>query len=104
MIPSLNNIKEISEGDISFEKKIIEILKNEFPIEKEEFFNYLKKNDYQKCASIVHKIRHKINLLSFDKGAETALNFEKELKNNNYSSKSEFITLLNVIDQYLKTI
>jgi hypothetical protein len=37
MIPNLDYIDEIAENDIVFKNKLISIIKNEFPIEKDEF-------------------------------------------------------------------
>ena len=45
--PNLNYIKQLSGGDKDFEKQLIEVIKDEFPLEKKEYYNNLKNNEIE---------------------------------------------------------
>ena len=104
MIPNLDYIDEIAENDIVFKNKLISIIKNEFPIEKDEFLKNINKNNFLLASQNVHKLKHKINMLGLKKGSETAIKFENELLQKNNSSSKEFILILKLIENYLNKI
>lgn len=101
---NLNYIKELSAGDKIFEKKLISILKDEFPKESSHYYACLKNNDLKKTAEIVHKIKHKISILGFNKGYKIANTFEQELKMKKIELSTDFEKILDEIALYLKSI
>ena len=99
--PNLKYIKELSEGDLTFEKNLFEIIKKEFPKEKEEFeLNFTNKNYYE-ASNNVHKIKHKFSILGLKKDLELASKFENQLKKEDVKLYSEFVNILNKIRVYL---
>lgn len=102
--PNLNYIKELSGNDISFEQKFIKIVKNEFPEEKMEYLNCMQRKDFKATAEIVHKLKHKLNILGLEKGYRLAVAFEEELKLGNNKLNKDFVLILNVIEKYMLTI
>ena len=102
--PNKKYLKELSDGDISFEKKIISILKKEFPTEVIEYQKNIKVCDFLKTAENVHKIKHKISILGLEKGYELATEFEKELRTNIKTKQNSFEKILKQISLYLNTI
>ena len=44
--PNLSYISQLSGGDAEFESKILGIIKAEFPVEKEEYDNNVKNNNF----------------------------------------------------------
>ena len=44
--PNVIYIEELSEGDMEFKKKIISIIKKEFPLEVLEYRNSMKNNNF----------------------------------------------------------
>ena len=104
MIPNLDYIDEISENDIVFKNKLISIIKNEFPIEKDEFLKNINKNNFLLASQNVHKLKHKINMLGLKKGSEIAIKFENELLKKNNNLKEEFIEVIKLIENYLNKI
>lgn len=99
--PNLNYIKELSDGDLSFEESIINVLKKEFPEELLLFTkNYADKN-FLEAAINVHKIKHKISILGLKKGLELASSFENGLKKGDLKLYAGFIKILNKIHVYL---
>ena len=102
--PNLNYIVELSGGDKTFEDKFITILKDEFPREKEEYLRVLHEGLYRETALIVHKLKHKLNILGLEKGYGTAVAFEEELLSGGSALSGEFENILDTIEAYLKTI
>jgi len=102
--PNLTYIKELAAGSEVFEKKIITILKREFPEEKKEFLENYNACQYDKTAENVHKLKHKIGMLGFEEGYQTAIDFEEELKENIPSLFPKFIVILDSIEFFLNTL
>lgn len=103
-IPNLNYIKELSGGDTQFEKKVLAILKEEFPMELDRFLDNYKKKDYKKSAEDVHKLKHKISILGLVNGYHVAAAFENELKLESNSLYGSFMEVMNQIKLFLKKI
>jgi len=104
MTPNLNYINKISGEDISFRNKLIDIVKREFPLEKEEFLNNYNNRNYPLSSKNVHKLKSKINVFGLDDGYAIAAKFEEELKSNKHDSFSDFVIILDTIENYLKEI
>lgn len=81
--PNLNYIKELSDGDLTFEKKLIDVLRKELPEEYQVFLESFEEKNFKKTADSVHKLKHKISILGLVKGYETASKFEQDLKIHN---------------------
>lgn len=99
--PNLSYINQLSGGDKDFENKILEIIKNEFPLEKEEYDNNVKNQNLEKVAENVHKLKHKISILGLEKSYSIAETYEEELRKNDASRQNEFDNILNIITEYL---
>ena len=102
--PNLNYIKKLSGGDTIFEEKIISILKEEFPIEKESYENSIKSNDFAAATEIVHKMKHKISILGLEKSYNIVTEYEKNLNEGNNILALEFKLILDIITTYLKEL
>lgn len=102
--PNLNYIQNMSGGDTSFEQKLIAIIKEEFPEEKEVYLNNLKNKNYKLAASNVHKLKHKISILGLEKSYDTAVAFENNLLEGDSTLQDEFKSILTVITNYLKDL
>lgn len=102
--PNLSYINQLSGGDKDFENKIIEIIKNEFPLEKEEYDNNVKNQNLEKVAENVHKLKHKISILGLEKSYSIAETYEEELRKNDTSRQNEFDNILKIITEYLLKI
>ena len=103
-IPNLNYIKELSGTDTSFEKKLIRIIKKEFPKEKSNYFNNLKSKKFIATAECVHKLKHKISIFGMIESYEIANNYENNLKNEEINLYAEFEVILENITNYLNQI
>lgn len=102
--PNLSYIHEISGGDESFEQELIQVLKTEFPIEKENYYAFVKNDLKKNIAEIVHKIKHKFVILDMKENHQIAMKYEESLKQNSYSQQAEFEQALEIISSYIHSI
>ncbi|MDY8134639.1 Hpt domain-containing protein [Aquimarina sp. 2201CG5-10] len=102
--PNLIYIKELAAGSEDFEQKLIQIVKREFPEEKEEFLNNYKQQVFSKAAENVHKLKNKIGMMGFEEGYQVTIDFEEELKGNNPTLYPEFMLILDSIEHFLQTL
>lgn len=103
-LPNLSYIHSMSGGDKAFEQKLIDIIKLEFPEEKEVYYmNYTSKN-FKQAAENVHKLKHKISILGLEKSYEIAVAFENNLLEGNTNLNEQFESILNTITNYLKQL
>ena len=99
--PNLSYIHDMSGGDETFEQKIIGIIKNEFPQEKEIYYNNYNSKNFKLAAENVHKLKHKISILGLEKSYEIAVAFETSLLEGSIELKTEFESILTTITNYL---
>ena len=102
--PNLNYINSLSEGDKSFEMKILGIIKKEFKEEKNTYYNNMKNDNFKLCAENVHKIKHKISILGLEKSYEIAERYENNLREGNIKLQDKFSDILNNVTNYLNKL
>ncbi|WP_339714050.1 Hpt domain-containing protein [uncultured Kriegella sp.] len=102
--PNLNYIKELAGDDYDFELEFISIVKQEFPIEHNIYKEAIEKKDFYAAWQIVHKLKHKLNILSMEEAYKLAVVFEEELKTEDFGRHKDFCHVLDNIDNFLKTI
>ena len=100
--PNLQYIHQLSGGDQEFEKKLINIIKSEFPEEKQTYFHNVQAKNYTLTAGNVHKLKHKISILGLEKSYEIAAAFESNLLDERLDLQEEFEAILTIITQYLQ--
>ncbi|AZJ31492.1 MULTISPECIES: Hpt domain-containing protein [Tenacibaculum] len=102
--PNLNYVNELARGDESIKNTLIDIIKTEFPEEKNDYYESLEERDCKKLEDNVHRIKHKISILGLEKSYELANEFEHNLRDNKIDKVDEFEKILVIITNYLKTI
>ena len=102
--PNLSYIESMSGGDKVFEEKLINIIKTEFPLEKEEFYNNYKSKNFKLTAENVHKLKHKISILGREKSYDIAVAFENNLLKGEITLNQEFEAILINMTNYLKQL
>ena len=102
--PNLNYINSLSEGDKSFEMKILDIIKKEFKEEKNTYYNNMKNDNFKLCAENVHKIKHKISILGLEKSYKIAEQHENNLREGNSALQDKFSDILNNVTNYLNKL
>ncbi len=79
-------------------------MKDEFPIEKSEYLDSIENHQTEEASQIVHKLKHKMNILGLEESYKTAVIFEEELRLGNMRLKNDFMKIMTTIENYLKTI
>ena len=102
--PNISYIKELSGEDRAFEQKFIKILKDEFPEEMRTYKEHIKQQELIRAAEMVHKLKHKFNILSMSNAYEFAVHYEEELREGRKELDVDFLPFLQTITNYLKTI
>jgi HPt (histidine-containing phosphotransfer) domain-containing protein len=102
--PNLNYIKDLSGDDYEFEQKFIAVLKEEIPLEKKEYQKCVTAENYKDTASIVHKLKHKLNILSLTEDYKIAVKYEEDLNKQDSSLHEDFLIILNKIEIYIKNL
>ena len=102
--PNLNYIKELSGEDTDFEKKFIDIIKQEFPVEVNTYCHHIEQNQWDMAAEIVHKLKHKFNILGMEQAYGLAVTYEENLRKRDTGLDKDFKEILNDISQYLRSI
>tara|TARA_R110000744_G_scaffold26947_10_gene66063 strand:+ start:210 stop:530 length:321 start_codon:yes stop_codon:yes gene_type:complete len=102
--PNLNYVNELAGDDAEFKGQFIDIIKNEFPLEKEEYFGHVSNARVKETAEIVHKLKHKFNILGMENSYKLAVVYEMELLEGKHDSQSKFNEILETIEEYIKTI
>ena len=92
--PNLHYIQQLSDGDKDFENQLISILQKEFPGEFSAYKKLANQEDYEAIAQIVHKLKHKVNILGLEEGSVLCSKFEKELKQGEKSLQKDFEEIL----------
>lgn len=102
--PNLDYINQLSGDDTEFKQQFITILKEEFPLEKEVYYGHVENARLKETADIVHKIKHKFNILGLHNSYEVAVRYEKELLDGGTNSEADFKSILKKVEDYLDTI
>jgi HPt (histidine-containing phosphotransfer) domain-containing protein len=104
--PNIVYIEKLARGDEFVKKTLIDVIKTEFPGEENEYYNSIKKKDFNEIEDNVHRIKHKFSILGLEKSYEMANEFEHNLREQylNTIQKENFDKTLTMISLYLKTI
>jgi hypothetical protein len=104
--PNLLYIEKLARGDESIRNTLIEVIKNEFPLEKDEYYKSLKNNNFKNIEGNVHRLKHKFSILGLEKSYKKANEFEHNLREHilNLKETQDFDEILITITKYLITI
>jgi len=102
--PNLTYIKELAGDDAAFQEKFIQILKDEFPVEAATYQVHILREEPRSAAEVVHKLKHKFNILSMEEAYTYAVRYEEELRAGQTRMHAGFRKILQTIKDYLNTI
>lgn len=102
--PNLNYIIKLSGSDIIFQQKIIEIIKIELPLEISVYQENISAKNYKDAAECVHKLKHKISVLSLEKSYYIAEEFESNILKNSTKLKQEFENILTLMQEFVNSL
>lgn len=99
--PSLNYIKALSGDDEVFQAKLIAVVKAELPVEIAEYDENMRNCAFAKAAENVHKIKHKLGILSLEESYELAMEYEEQLKEGDSKHKEQFESILQACTDFI---
>ena len=102
--PSLNYIIELSGGDAAFQDKLIAVVKEELPEEIKIYQGHMRDSAFAKAAEDVHKIKHKLGILSLEQAYELAIAYEEELKHGNSRLRAQFENILELCVDFISDL
>ena len=102
--PNLLYIKKLAGEDLAFEAKFIAIIKEEFPLEVNEYMRCVIDQQFKETAEIVHKLKHKLNILGLEQAYKLAVQYEEDLHNSETKLDKKFRIILKNIENFIKTI
>ncbi|PQJ77847.1 histidine kinase [Polaribacter porphyrae] len=104
--PNLLYIEQLARGEQDVRKALIDVIKSEFPEEKEIYYKSLQKKDFEEIKGNVHRIKHKFSILGLEKSYNLANEYEKNLVDGYLDANQvkDFEAILAVISKYIKTI
>jgi HPt (histidine-containing phosphotransfer) domain-containing protein len=102
--PNLDYINEISGGDKDFKEKLIQVVKDELPLEIEIYQNNCNNSAFAKAAENVHKLKHKLGILGMTTGYDLAIAYEEELRNGKSSLKTEFDSIVASCNRFINEL
>lgn len=102
--PNLTYIEQLARGDNAIKQTLIDVIKTEFPDEKQDYYDSLKKKDYKKIEENVHRLKHKISILGLEQSYKLANTYEHNLREKKMAGVEGFEQILNTITTYIKTI
>ncbi len=102
--PNTLYIDSVAGNDESFRLKFIEILKNEYPDEFQHYRNMYDDKNFKETASIVHKLKHKLNICGMQEAYKLAVKYEEELKVESDRFHEEFLGVLKEVDEFIKKL
>lgn len=102
--PNINYIIDLAEGDLAFQKKVISVIKKEFPIEINNFHENSFNKNYKLMSENVHKLKHKISMFGMLESYDLANKFEEELKLGLNTKQKDFERILDKISVFLNKI
>ena len=102
--PNLSYIDTLSNGDKEFKSLLIQIVKDELPLEIEEYMANMKSKSFIAAAENVHKLKHKISILGLEKAYYLAIDFEEELKDKKFSKQASFESILDQMSHFVNEL
>ncbi|MFY7671054.1 Hpt domain-containing protein [Tenacibaculum sp. MEBiC06402] len=102
--PNLSYLDELARGDQELINQLIDVLKTEFPEERQDYYDSLETKNYKLIAENVHRLKHKISILGLEMAYKLSNDYENELREAKLEKMEAFENILNVISNYLKTI
>ncbi|MDX6192104.1 Hpt domain-containing protein [Flavobacterium sp. Fl-318] len=102
--PNLNYIDQLCGEDDAFKRKMIAIIKKELPLEIASYHENMEAENYKLAADCVHKLKHKISILSLEKNYDVAHQYENNLLNGTLHSEEQFESILHLIQSFVNEL
>lgn len=103
-VPNIEYINQLANGDESIKSRLIKVLKEELPIEVENYNTNIEKLNWIEAAENVHKLRHKIGFLGLENAYQLSDEYEQNLREQSIVLKKEFEIVLKKIINFISKL
>lgn len=104
MKPNLTYLHDIAPDDPGFRQRMLAILKNEFPVELQNYLQAISSRDWQSAVRYIHKIKHKFGVLGMPEAYELCQKLETDLDGGDDSLHETVLGHLRRAEAYLKRV
>lgn len=102
--PNIEYIDQLANGDESVKNRLIKVMKEELPIEIENYNVNIEKLNWLEAAENVHKLRHKIGFLGLENAYQLSYEYEQNLREQSVLLKKEFEVVLKKIINFISKL
>lgn len=102
--PNLEYFDKLSNNNITFKQKLIDIVKYEFPLELSVYQDCIANNSLKEASEAVHKLKHKIGVLGMTDSYTLAETFEHSLRDGLNEKQAEFESVLKTVKAFIDQI
>ena len=102
--PNIEYINQLANGDESIKNRLIKVLKEELPVEIENYNANIEKLNWIEAAENVHKLRHKIGFLGLENAYQLSYEYEQNLRDQSILLKKEFEVILKKIINFISKL
>ena len=99
--PNIEYFEKLSNNNVSFKQKLIDIVKYEFPLELSDYESLIKNDQLKEASEIVHKLKHKIGVLGMTNSYVLAETFEHSLRDGGTENQAEFESVLVTVKVFI---
>ena len=99
--PNIEYFEKLSNNNVSFKQKLIDIVKYEFPLELSDYESLIKNDKLKEASEIVHKLKHKIGVLGMTNSYVLAETFEHSLRDGGTENQAEFESVLRTVKVFI---
>lgn len=102
--PNIEYINQLANGDESIKNRLIKVMKEELPIEIENYNDNIEKLNWLEAAENVHKLRHKIGFFGLENAYQLSYEYEQNLREQSVLLKKEFEVVLKKIINFISKL
>lgn len=99
--PNLDYFEKLSNNNLNFKQKLIDVIKYEFPMELSSYYNLIQKDNLKAVSEFVHKLKNKIGVFGMENGYQIAETYEHNLREGNKKLQAEFEAVINQIKEFI---
>ncbi|MEX0287899.1 MAG: Hpt domain-containing protein [Flavobacteriaceae bacterium] len=98
------NIDQLSGDDAGIKRRILSILNEEYPLEREQYNAYKESKDSLGAFILVSKLKHKLGLLGLDKAYDGATSHANALREGSWVHMDDFDRILQALEQSILSL
>ena len=99
--PNIEYFEKLSNNNVSFKQKLIDIVKYEFPLELSDYESFIKNYNLKEASETVHKLKHKIGVFGMYSCYNEAETYEHSLREGQKEKQIEFEATIKTLKKFI---